>query len=392
MFEQVRDGCLDYIPIVLGFTAKRTVNFLYIPKQMRHRIQKIALALKTHLIAQAQGPFDRHALIAEIVIVENFTRLALAKPAILTHHRSDIVLPHLTSLVAQAATHGLPAGAGINELNFALAVRLLAVGDEPDIGADAGVVEHLFRQGDNSLKPVVLNHPFANLALSAAGTAGKERRAVKNNGQTRAVLVLLGLVRLKLAEHMLQEEQRAVVHPWQAGPESSAKAQLFMLALHHALLFFPVHPKRRVGQQIIELPFCFRVPGRIAVVQQRITKADIAVLIALHEQVRGRNSIGARIEILSEYPQFGLGVMLAQIILGLSQHPARAARRVKQLVDKAGPGQGVVIRVEQNINHQTNDFTRGKMIAGGLVGRFVKAPDQVLEQEAHLEIIHGVGV
>jgi len=42
----------------------------------------------------------------------------------------------------------------------------LAVGDHPDEGADAGVVEHLFGQGDDGFELVALDDPAADLALS----------------------------------------------------------------------------------------------------------------------------------------------------------------------------------------------------------------------------------
>ena len=107
------------------------------------------------------------------------------------------------------------------------AAFFLAVGDDPDIGADAGVVEHLFRQGDDGLQPVVLDDPLADVAFAGTGAAGKEGRAVEDDGQARAVLELVRQHRLKLADHVLEEQERAVVDARQAGAEAPAEAAVF---------------------------------------------------------------------------------------------------------------------------------------------------------------------
>ena len=64
-----------------------------------------------------------------------------------------------------------------------LRALLLAVGDDPDVSADAGVVEHLLRQGDDGFEPVVLDDPLADFALAAARAAGEQRRAGEDDGQ-----------------------------------------------------------------------------------------------------------------------------------------------------------------------------------------------------------------
>jgi hypothetical protein len=84
---------------------------------------------------------------------------------------------------------GCVALAGVDELDPALAVVGLAVGDHPDEGADTRVVEHLLGQGDDGFKLVALDDPAADLALAAAGAAGKQGRAVEDDGSTRAGLV-----------------------------------------------------------------------------------------------------------------------------------------------------------------------------------------------------------
>ena len=83
---------------------------------------------------------------------------------------------------------GLNHCGGVDELHLALAVLGLAVGEHPDVGGDAGVVEHVQRQGDDGLQPVVLDDPAADVALALAGVAGEERRAVVDLGDAAAEL------------------------------------------------------------------------------------------------------------------------------------------------------------------------------------------------------------
>jgi hypothetical protein len=64
--------------------------------------------------------------------------------------------------------------------------------------------------------------------------------------------MLLGQHGLKLADHVLQEEQRAVIHTRQPGAEATSEAKLVVLPLDFLLLLLPVHTEGRVGEQIIE--------------------------------------------------------------------------------------------------------------------------------------------
>ena len=58
----------------------------------------------------------------------------------------------------------------------------------------------------------------------------------------------------------------------------------------------------------------------------------------------------------------------------------------------AGLGQGLVVLDEEQIDHQPDDFARGEVLSGGLVGKFGELADQFLEDRAHLGIADGVGV
>jgi hypothetical protein len=89
--------------------------------------------------------------------------------------RCDVLGAEFAVLLAQVLAQRLEPLAGVDELDLALAVRGLAVGQHPDVGGDAGVVEQVQRQRDDGLQPVVLDDPAADVALALAGVAGEQR-------------------------------------------------------------------------------------------------------------------------------------------------------------------------------------------------------------------------
>ena len=75
---------------------------------------------------------------------------------------------------------------GVYELDFASAVGGFAVGEHPDVGGDAGVVEHVQGQGDYGFKPVVFYDPATDVAFALAGVAGEEGASVVDFGYAAA--------------------------------------------------------------------------------------------------------------------------------------------------------------------------------------------------------------
>ena len=137
-----------------------------------------------------------------------------------------------------------------------LPVLRLAVGEHPDVGRDAGVVEHVERQGDDGLQPVVLDDPAADVALALAGVAGEERRAVVHLGDAAAERRAV----LHLGEHVGQEEHLAVAG---AGDErvlriarvldDEARVLDAVLAAHPLEVALPALAVGRIGEHEVEL-------------------------------------------------------------------------------------------------------------------------------------------
>ena len=55
-----------------------------------------------------------------------------------------------------------------------------------------------------------------------------------------------------LSTHVLQEEQRAVVHARQPGTEAAVKTTLVVLLLDLLLLLLPVHAEGRISEEVVE--------------------------------------------------------------------------------------------------------------------------------------------
>ena len=76
--------------------------------------------------------------------------------------------------------NGLAEGDGILD-DLSLVRGGLAVVEQPDVGADAGIVKDLRPQGDDGLQPVVFHDPAVDFRFARAGPAGEERRAVEDD-------------------------------------------------------------------------------------------------------------------------------------------------------------------------------------------------------------------
>ena len=107
----------------------------------------------------------------------------------------------------------------------------LAVAEQPDVGADAGIVKDLLRQGDDGLQPVVFHDPAADLRLARACAAGEERGAIHDDAD-----VALRVLR--------------IVHP---GDEVLEKEHLPIRLTRQPGAEAPVEPARGLGGDSLEI-------------------------------------------------------------------------------------------------------------------------------------------
>lgn len=125
-----------------------------------------------------QGLLHGHLPIAELAVRENPADLAFLKRHEDAHDLLTLRRGKLAVLFAHVLAQGRLDGGRVDELNLALAALFLAVGQHPDERANARVVEHLFRQRDDGLHQVVLDHIAAGVALAAACIARKQAGTV----------------------------------------------------------------------------------------------------------------------------------------------------------------------------------------------------------------------
>ena len=130
-----------------------------------------------------QRTLDGDAHEPERLVGEDLHPVALGEVAVEPGDLGDLVGRDLLALLAQALAHLHEQLAGVDELHLAAPFGALAVGDDPEVGRDAGVVEELIGQRDDGFEPVVLDDPAADLRLTRTGRAGEERRAVEDDRQ-----------------------------------------------------------------------------------------------------------------------------------------------------------------------------------------------------------------
>ena len=118
----------------------------------------------------------------------------------------DILFGELAVLLPQVLAQRLEPGDGVDGLHLAAPVLGLAVGEDPDVRGDAGVVEDVEGQSHDGFQPVVLDDPAADVALALAGIAREEGRAVVDFRDAAAQ----GGALLHLGELVHQEHELAV--------------------------------------------------------------------------------------------------------------------------------------------------------------------------------------
>ena len=97
----------------------------------------------------------------------------------------------------------------------------------------------MIRQGDYGFQPVVFDDPLADVAFAIACLPRKQGGAVENNADAAAAIFAW----LHLGDHMLQEQQRAIIDTRQASAEAPGIAKVIVFVGDDFLSFFPVYAK-----------------------------------------------------------------------------------------------------------------------------------------------------
>ncbi len=221
----------------------------------------------------------------------------------------------------------------VDELHAALAAGVLFVGEDPDVGRDAGVVEHVGRQGDDGLQQVAFKQMAADLALAGARAAGEKRGAVEDDADAGAALPGIA----QLAQEMQEEEKRAVGDARQPGAEASLEAFEGVFIGDGAFDLFPIHAEGRVGEHVIELLAVELILG------ERVAELDAGDVLPLDEHVGLADGVALGVELLAEGAHDGLGVELVHVFHARGEETAGARGGIVNGADDAGLGEGVVV-------------------------------------------------
>ena len=274
-------------------------------------------------------------------------------------------------LVADGLPARLIALAGINELDFPDVLRGLVLGDDPDVGGDAGVVEAVVGELHNGIQPVVLDQVPADLRLTGTGVPGEQGGAVLDDGHAA--------LRFQFGQAVEQEQHLPVALAGEAGTKAAC-GPLLMLCLHRSGLPLPVNPEGRVGDAVVKL-----VAVEFIVVQG-VAELHVVGIAPTDQHVRLGNAEGEWVQLLAETGDIRVGVQLLQPLFHAGEHLAGAHGHVVDRLGDALPVEGVLIPRHQQVAHQVYDVPAGEVRSGLLVVGLRKPLDQVLEDVAH---IHG---
>ena len=210
----------------------------------------------------------------------------------------DVFRAEFAAFAAQALAHLLPEGAGVDQLQLATAGGGFAVADDPYIGADAGVVEHVGGQADDGFDQIVFQHIAADLALAGTCAACEQRRAIEHD--TEAAAAIHGGTHL--GHEVQQKQQRTVADTRQAGAEATVKSLLFGFLADFLFDFLPLNAERRIGEHVVEHLAVQAVGGK------RIAENDVGDVLALDEDVGLADGIGLGVQLLSVHDHPGVGI------------------------------------------------------------------------------------
>lgn len=192
-----------------------------------------------------------------------------------------------------------------------------------------------------------------------------------------------------LRNHVLEKEERAVVHAWGARAEASAEAEGIVLVLDVFLLLLPLHAEGGIGEHVVERPFLAVWRPVETVLGERVAENNVVGVFDFDEHVGLADGPGFVVPVLAEKLGLGVGIEVADVFLRDRQHATRAACGVVDGLDDVTAGK-VFLRREEKIDHELDDLARREVFSRFLIGLFRADPDEFLEDIPHLHGIHTV--
>ena len=252
-------------------------------------------SLVGELAFQAQRALDSDLPVAEVLSVEPFRLGGFLRLAEVDVDDSlDVSIREFTILLAEIAAQRLEPATCIDQLHFVTTRFGFLVGQHPDIGGDAGVVENVERQGDDGLQPVVLQHPTADVTLALACIAGEQRGAIMNQrdaaAQRRVVFHLLQLIHQEHELSVAGAGDKLELSIARVADDEALVIE-FLLAAHALQIGLPTLAVGRVGDHEIKFARTELVSGQSGLIS---ATDDVLGLLAfaLQEQIGLADGVG----------------------------------------------------------------------------------------------------
>lgn len=286
---------------------------------------------------------------------------------------------------------------GVDELHLATTARLFAIGDNPNEGADAGVVETLFGHGDDGFEEVVFDEIAAEVAFATASIAGEKARTIvhlDNAGAEGGVFHAREVVGEK--EHLgvahIGDEAPPLFGVVAAAMEETRVGDVFLLVGTSGEGFevvFPGGAEGGIGDAEVELHAGVLVVAQGGTLGKAWTALPLVVVVE-GEVGRGEEEVGFAggkgfgLEFLSVEVDgvvaFGVGGLYARF--GNGEDAARATGRI---VDGTGAlGNAVFDGEDGEVGKEFDIVARGEVFSGfGDTVFFIELAQELFEERAH---------
>ena len=371
--------------------------YLAIPFFHQFQISKFHFTVKTIQCAFAYhclNPFFRNGIAAlkrlhhrvltvnKLLVGVNLAIFILRKIRIQLCNGAAILRRNFIFLIAQCFPQFFEERRSINQLNFALALRALVLGENPDICSNAGVIKQVSRQRNNRLDQIVFQHPAANLTLAGRYATGEKGTAVFNNGSTAKVIV-------HLINGRLEEQHLHITRTGQSCAPAAIKTFLILCidGIFHAfsrIFSTPSGAKRRIFQHKTH----FRAFKAVCFHGVLIT--DIFGILPFDEHFSKAHGIGLRVDFLPEQAHICRGIIAFNKIKTGGQHTTRTTGLIQYCDDLTVIEDIIAPFSKQNIDHQLDNVATSVMVTS--LGIFRKFANQIFKNVPHLHIVDGTRV
>ena len=173
-----------------------------------------------------------------------------------SHDALDVRLGKFAVLLAEVLAQRLEPRRRVDQLHLAAPVARLAVGQHPDIGRDAGVVEHVERQGDDGFQPVVLDDPAPDIAFALPASPVNSDEPLCTSAMRLPSGVSCFIFESMFARNSICPSLDRVTRLYSGSPACSITKRGSLhaaLAAHALLIALPALAVRRIRQHEIEL-------------------------------------------------------------------------------------------------------------------------------------------